>query len=102
MNKEGFLLILFDVNNKLSNKNLYDFKTNIIKNGFIKLQNSIYFRYYKNLTLSSYTIKKISKYVILGIDIKFIHLTYKQFLKMNKYSSNPVDLTNIVSNIVIY
>ena len=102
MNKEGFLILFFDLKTSNTTKFVYKFKTNVIKNGFIKLQESVYFKYYKNITLSKYTIKTINKYIKQGYDIKFIQLSYKQFLKMNKYSSIAVDLTNIVSNIVIY
>ena len=102
MNKEGFLLLFYDLNNVKSEKEKRDFRVKVVGNGFIKMQESVYYKYYKNISLSTYTIKKLAKIANKNFDIKFIHLTLKQFMRMNKYSVTKEDVSDIISDIVIY
>lgn len=92
---------MYDLEEQLTEKQIRDFRIKIIRKGFTKLQDSIYYKYYKNIILSSYTITSIMKNTNEYYNIKFIHLTLKQFIKMNNNSSHPVDISKLTSNIVI-
>ena len=101
MSKEGFILIIYNI---ISTKDIDANKFNkvLIGNGFVKMNSHIYYRYYKNISLSVYTVKKIVNKVENNVDIKIIQLSIKQFINMDKYSLNNENISKFTNNIVIY
>ena len=102
LGKEGFLILLYDIDDNNGLKTINKFRKKIISLGFNRCQKSIYYRYYKNISLSIYTIQKIFENAPKYSNIKFIHLTLKQFEKMNQYSNVKIDTSKYTKNIVVY
>ena len=87
---------------KLDIRRYNKFRKNIISNGFVMLQESVYYRYIKYTDLSNYVIKQVLKKIPSESDVRFIVLTLLQFKKMNKYSSKSIDLSLYKDNILMF
>jgi len=83
--KDGVLIVMFDLpmDTPLKIKNYNIFRKSLIKDGYIKMQNSIYLKYIRNLSLISYDINHIKICLPKQGEIKAIQLTLKQFKKIH-------------------
>lgn len=101
--KDGFVIALYDVpmKTKQDKKSYIFFRKILICEGFLKLQESVYFRYVRNLSFFDEMIKKIIKKSPKSCNLKFIKLTINQFEKMNFYSLNKINISKFTSNIRI-
>lgn len=78
---DGYLIVLFDlpVKTKEERKRYSRFRRNLLKNGYLMLQKSIYYKYIRELRALDIEKNKIHKYCPMEGNIKIIRLTKKQF-----------------------
>ena len=103
MSKEGVIILFYDVlmKTKTNIKNYVSFHKKILGNGFIMMQESVYFRYFRNTNLAKYTIERVLQNAPKESNIKIIKLTIKQFERMNAYSTKKQDLSLYRNNTIV-
>ena len=103
MSRDGVILLMYDLSMKTKEEVHYYniFRKNIIKNGFVFLQESVYYRYIRYTNMSNYVIKNVLSKVSRNANIRFIIMTVLQFERMNRYSLTKIDLSSYRKDIII-
>lgn len=92
----GVLFLFFDIPQKTNiNKNKYSkFIKEIKKDGFIRIQESIFYRQIRNIVLKKYDVERVRKASenLTDSNIKILTLTTKEFENMINISGNNIEL----------
>ena len=95
--RDGVILLFYDICTESSNfrYEYRNFVKNIKKEGYRPLQESVFFKYIRNVTMSKYDLERIRKIHITQGNVFCLVLSYQTFKKMEALHGNIPDLESI-------
>ncbi len=103
MSKKGVNLLMYDLkcSTAKERKSYADFHKFIISLGYVMLQESIYYKYVTNLTLTSFLTLKVKRKAPKDSKLLFINLTLKEIKLINENSSSKIEIEDVMKNVLV-